>query len=286
MPLPLVSILIPAYNRPDTIKTAIESALIQTYSCIEIIICDDSSDSRVEEMMSSCFSGADNIRYYKNEKNLFLKNWHKLLDMASGEYINYLMDDDVFDKNKIEKMMYYFQEFRDIKLVTSYRQTIDEKGNWLSPLYATERLFHETRVMEGKILADMALSRCLNIIGEPTTVLFKKEDLKEPFGVFADQQYSLLNDMAAWLNLLSDGRAVYIPEPLSFFRLHANQNNNVLGPAAFSEWLDLLVAARKKGFLSLDGLYKQGLLNYRFRVAGIERYTTDISRIDQIIKDL
>lgn len=286
MPLPLVSILIPAYNRPDTLKTAVESALKQTYPCIEIIICDDSSDSRVQEMVSSCFSSVDNIRYYRNEKNLFLKNWHKLFDKASGEYINYLMDDDVFDKNKIEKMMHFFQEFQDIKLVTSYRQTIDEFGNWLAPLYATERLFQETRVMDGKVFADMALSRCLNIIGEPTTVLFKREDLKVPFGVFAGKQYSLLNDMAAWLNLLSAGKAVYIPEPLSLFRLHASQNNNVLGPSAFSEWLDLMVAAREKGFLSLDELYKQGLLNYRFRVAGIERYIQDINRIDQILQCL
>ncbi|XXM72458.1 glycosyltransferase family 2 protein [Lysinibacillus sphaericus] len=286
MSLPLVSILIPAYNRPATLKTAVESALKQTYPNIEVIICDDSSDTRVQEMVSSCFRSVENLRYYKNEKNLFLENWHKLFVLASGEYVNYLMDDDILRENKIEKMMYFFQEFQDMKLVTSYRQTIDENGEWRAPLYATERLFQETRVMSGKVFADMALSRCLNIIGEPTTVLFKKEDMKEKFGFFAGKQYSLLNDMATWLNLLSEGRAAYIPEPLSFFRIHAGQNNNVLGPSAFSEWLDLLIASREKGFLSTDELYKRGLMNYRSRVAGIERYAQDVNRIDQILKDL
>ena len=48
---PLVSVVIPAYNRPDTLKIAIDSVLEQPYPNIEIIICDDSSDNRVQEML-------------------------------------------------------------------------------------------------------------------------------------------------------------------------------------------------------------------------------------------
>ncbi len=286
MVAPLVSIVIPAYNRPDTLKIAIDSGLAQTYPNIEIIICDDSSNDRVQEMLSTYLDLYSNIKYYKNEKNLFLENWHKCFDLATGEYINYLMDDDLFHREKISKMMYFFNEFDNITLVTSYRQTINESGEFLSPIHATSKLYEETRILDGKMLGDIALTRCLNVIGEPTTVLFKKESLTEPFGVYKGKQYSLINDLAAWLSLLSKGKAVYIPEALSYFRLHPNQNNNKMGANTFSQWLDIMIASREDGFLDTNELYKTALHSYRERVKGYQQFAEDIEKIDKILEGL
>jgi glycosyltransferase involved in cell wall biosynthesis len=284
--LPLVSVVIPAYNRPQTLKIAIDSVLKQTYPNIEIIICDDSSDERVKEMLIPYLESFSQIKYYKNERNLFLENWHKCFELATGEYINYLMDDDVFHKEKIKKMMYFFNEFENITLVTSYRQTIDESGNHLPPIVATAKLYHEIRILDGKMLGNIALTRCLNVIGEPTTVLFRKKDLTELFGVYKGKQYSLINDLAAWLSLLSKGKAVYIPEALSYFRLHPNQNNNTLGLKAFSQWLDIMIASREDGFLATDELYKTALLSYLGRVQGYPQFEEDIMRIEKILTSL
>ena len=49
--LPLVSILIPTYNRPHYFKIALESALAQTYSNIEIIVGDDSTNNETEKLI-------------------------------------------------------------------------------------------------------------------------------------------------------------------------------------------------------------------------------------------
>lgn len=282
----MVSIVIPAYNRPHTLQIAIESALNQTYPNIEIVICDDSSNGDVQSMLVPYLEAHPQIRYYKNERNLFLENWHKCFDLAAGEYVNYLMDDDVFQPEKINKMLYYFNHFEEIRLVTSYRQTINEAGNPLPPLYATQRLYQETRIMDGISLGNEALVRCLNVIGEPTTVLFRKKDLTEPFGVYKGRQYSLLNDMAAWLHLLSKGKAVYIPGALSSFRLHPNQNNHTLGAGTFSQWLELVVASREDGFLADDGLYQTALEAYRSRVAGYPAFAADLERIDNLLQAL
>lgn len=143
----------------------------QTYPNIEIIICDDSTDDGVQEMVEHYLHSYSQIKYHKNEKNLFLKNWHKGYNLASGEYINYLMDDDMFHKDKISKMIRFFNEFENITLVTSYRQTINESGEFLSPIGATVRLYEEIRIMDGKVLENTVLTRCLNVIEEPTTVL-------------------------------------------------------------------------------------------------------------------
>ncbi|MFJ5713983.1 glycosyltransferase family 2 protein [Neobacillus sp. NPDC093127] len=283
---PLVSIVIPAYNRPDTLKIAIDSVLEQTYPNIEIIICDDSSDDRVQEMLAPYLQKYPQIQYHKNERNLFLENWHKCFDLASGEYINYLMDDDVFHKEKIAKMIYFFNEFENITLVTSYRQTIDETGQSIPPIAATTKLYEETRIVDGKMLGNISLTRCLNFIGEPTTVLFRKKDLLERFGVYKGKQYSLINDLAAWLSLLSKGKAVYIPEALSYFRRHPNQNNNTLGLKAFSEWLDIIIASREDGFLDTTELYKTALQSYGERVKGYKQFEEDSKRIKKILKTL
>lgn len=286
MEKPLVSVVIPAYNRPDTLKIAIDSVLEQTYPNIEVIICDDSSDNRVQEMLIPYLDSFSNIKYHKNERNLFLENWHKCYNLASGEFINYLMDDDVFHKEKISKMMYFFNEFDNITLVTSYRQTIDQFGQYLPPLWATVSLYNETRILDGKDLGDIALSQGLNVIGEPTTVLFRKKDLSEPFGVYKGKQYSLINDLAAWLSLLSKGKAVYISEALSYFRLHPDQNSNKMDQKSGSEWLDIIIASREDGFLQSNNLYKTALLTFRNRVNGLAYYNEDIKRIDDILEKL
>ncbi len=69
------------------------------------------------------------------------------------------MDDDIFHVDKIEKMMKYFFNDLDneIKLVTSHRQVIDEKGKELRHIYSTVRLFKEDTIIEGTELANRVI---------------------------------------------------------------------------------------------------------------------------------
>lgn len=286
MDRPLVSVVIPAYNRPGTLKIALESVLSQSYPAIEVVICDDSSNDDVKEMVQPYLKKHPFITYVKNEQNLFLKNWHKCFDLAKGEYINYLMDDDVFHRDKIKKMIYFFESFEGISLVTSFRQTINEAGDPIAPLTATKRLFKESRIMDGRVLGDIALTQCLNIVGEPTTVLFRKSDLDEPFGVYKGKQYSLLNDLASWLGLLSKGKAAYLTEAMSYFRIHPSQNNQTLGEKTFSQWLDLIIASREGGFLRANKDFQKALLRYRERVQHRPAFKDDLKRIADTLNQL
>jgi hypothetical protein len=163
---------------------------------------------------------------------------------------------------------------------------MDESGSFLPPIWATAKLFEETRILDGKQLGNIALTRCLNVIGEPTTVLFKKEDLTEPFGVYRGKQYSLLNDLAAWLSLLAKGKAVYIPNALSYFRLHSDQNNSKMGMETFSQWMEIIIASREDGFLETNELFRTALHSYRERVEGYHQFADDIKRIEMILEKL
>ncbi|MGG3887075.1 glycosyltransferase [Brevibacillus panacihumi] len=258
---PLVSILIPAYNRPQLLEIALQSSLAQTYKNIEIIISDDSTNDEVKKMVEPYLEKDSRIIYSKNERNLGVLNGKRCLELASGDYVNFLMDDDVFHREKIEKMMDYFLGHEDVTLITSYRQRINLEGQVLPPIQATKRLFEKDTIIDGIDLGNHCLINGINFIGEPTTVLFRKSDLSNDFGIYKGNQYVAINDLAVWIDLLSKGKAVYISEALSYFRIHPGQNqqNVDVTKHAFRDWLQLIMDARRDGFLKSESQYKEAL---------------------------
>lgn len=237
---PLVSILIPTYNRVRFFTQALFSALNQTYENIEIIICDNSEGNETEKIMEILAPHfTPPVSYHKNAVNIGpIKNFHKCLELAKGEFINFLMDDDLFHPQKIEKMMHYFINHKGTSLVTSYRLTIDKNGCLLKPIKATKKLFNKDTMLGGEELAAIMLKKSINFIGEPTTVLFKKNCLDEPFGDYGGYPANFNHDVASWLNILEKGKAVYMAEALSYFRLHDTQlqKNPAVKDAAIRDW--------------------------------------------------
>lgn len=280
---PLVSILIPTYNRPRFFEQALKSALNQSYPNIEILVGDDSTNNETEQLMERYLKQHSNIRYYKNEENMgqFL-NDIKLFDLSNGDYINYLMDDDLFYPQKIEKMIRWFLDDpkEQIKVVTSHRQLIDEEGSALPDWPATRRFYTEDTVEEGITIGNIVVGNSFNCIGEPTTVLFRKKDLKEPFGMFAGRTYGCNVDVATWMNLLSDGKLVYISETLSCFRSHneQQQNNPVQKIQGAADYAHSILNAPSKGFLQNQTEYRDAIRYCLQYVDSILRiYSSEIS---------
>lgn len=262
--LPLVSILIPTYNRPEYFEVALKSVLAQSYPKIEIIVGDDSTNGETEKLMKRYLSQFNNIRYIKNKNNLGqFENDLMLFREAKGEYINYLMDDDLFHPEKITKMMeYYLKDDKEqIKLVTSHRKMFDHNYQLFEDEGVSTKLFDEDTIIDGIKFGDFALKLNFNCFGEPTTVLFRKKDLKEPFGTFEGRKYGCNVDMASWLNLLSEGKAVYIAETLSFFRIHQGQqlNSKEMRLKGLMDFSHSILNGRIKGFLQDVNDYKKAL---------------------------
>lgn len=261
---PLVSVLIPTYNRPHYFELALKSVLEQTYKNIEIVVCDDSSNDETEQLIQKYLMNYPNIRYYKNEVNLFVGNFHKCHELATGEFINYLMDDDLFHPEKIERMASYLMNNNDVTLVTSHRILIDDQGNPLFQDESKNRLFNADQILDGQTFGNHLLTNCCNLVGEPTTAMFRKNNLSEKFGIYKMKEYSVINDLATWIALLSKGKVAYISQGLSYFRQHQGQNQ--MNPKYYYlgiiDWLDLIVASREDGFLNSQQQYKNALSNY------------------------
>jgi glycosyltransferase involved in cell wall biosynthesis len=225
---PLVSILIPTYNRPVYFEQALKSALAQTYPTIEIVISDNSNNTATEELVSRYQSqpGGSRIRYFRNPQNIGpIANQQQCLNMAHGEYINYLNDDDLFHPQKIEKMMAFILGHAGVVLVSSQRRVIDQNGKqiFVPPLWTFKKFSSKDTVINGRALTEMMLRDQTNYLGEPTTVLFRRSALTEPFGVLAGKQVFFAVDMASWVSLLTQGNGAILVQPLSYLRYHSTQ---------------------------------------------------------------
>ena len=245
--MPLVSILIPTHNRPDYFELALNSALAQDYDNIEVIVSDNSDDELTSERIEPYLKKYPYICYSRVPGFEVLDNFNNCLALAEGEYINYLMDDDLFHPQKIKKMMAYMLTQTNVGMVTSFRQLIDGEGKYMAPLPGTERLFETETLIRSTSLGETILLKGNNIIGEPTTVLFRRADIGKRFGEFVDKEYSTLADVATWLSILVHRDCVYLPEPLSFFRIHGGQDHHAkaIKLKACVDWLQLFCDAHE-----------------------------------------
>ena len=262
--LPLVSVLIPTKNRPQFFELALNSVLNQTYKNIEIIVSDESINDDTERLIQPYLNQFPHIRYVKYKQDVGnSNNYIYLYELSSGEFINYLMDDDLFHPEKIEKMMHFYikDSELEISMVTSHRQKINENGEPLPDWPVTKRLYSKDTILDGIPIGNLVIKGCFNCIGEPTTVLFRKQDIKEPFGVFDGRNYGCNVDLATWMNLLSDGKLVYISETLSYFRIHDGKHlhsiDKIIQGAA--DYGHSILSSPKKGFLQDIEEYRQSI---------------------------
>ena len=225
---PLVSVIIPTFNRTKYFQEALESVLNQTYKNFEIFISDNSTNDDTEILMQDYLQKFSNIKYFHHKNFTSHDNWNfaRKYNNPDAEFVAWLMDDDKFLPRKLEVMVKIFQDNLDVSLVTSVRRDIDEGGNFIG-----DNRLHVKR--DTKISGDEAGRLLLtvdNYIGVPSNVLIRKSCLRNNDLCWHDGEtgfYSLV-DVSTWCQLLSKGNLFYCTEYLSETRLHS---------AAASNWI-------------------------------------------------
>ena len=242
--LPLVSIMIPTYNRPQFFELALQSAQRQNYENLEIIVCDNSTDDRTEALIEK-YLGDPRLCYHRNKTaKTKEENFAPFEHLAKGEYLQWLMDDDILLDGKIEKMMQAFRKNPAAKLVTSRRAVIDGEGRLQPNPYAAGVPESEAAysVFEGEAVGRETLLGCRNFLGEPSAVLFRRADLKHHYWRAESRGYKTISDVAMWLELLESGDCVFFQKPLSCYRRHEAQEGQQAAVILLSrlEWLRLI----------------------------------------------
>lgn len=132
---PLISVIVPTYQRDTTLIRALDSLLIQTYHPLEIVVIDDNKEKKyrdkVKAIEADYLKKAVNIKFIYNEKNLGGAGSRNVgVKHSQGAYVTFLDDDDIYLKDKIKKQ---YQEMVSQSLDLSLTNLIvkDEKGKIL-----------------------------------------------------------------------------------------------------------------------------------------------------------
>lgn len=126
-PQPLVSVIIPTYNRPEYLKQAIASAIKQTYQNIEIIISDNCSSENPQALVASF--GDSRIRFWRHQQNVgMLANQQHACKMARGKYLASLHDDDIWNEDFLAKLVPPLEANSELILAFCDQYIIDADG--------------------------------------------------------------------------------------------------------------------------------------------------------------
>jgi glycosyltransferase involved in cell wall biosynthesis len=106
-----VSVIIPTYGRKTTLERALYSIINQSYENIEIVVIDDNDPlseyrEKTAEIIKKIDNKCSNLIYIQNERNMGSAKTRNIgISKASGDYITFLDDDDIYKPNKINKQL-------------------------------------------------------------------------------------------------------------------------------------------------------------------------------------
>lgn len=128
---PLVSVVIPTYDRPEFLERAVESVLAQTYKNIEIVVVDDCPSNPVEDVIIAfCDERISYVQHSENRGVCAARNTG--IKEATGDYLCFLDDDDEWRAKKIELQMDVQSSDPTVGLVYTGTQYVGDSTDLLS----------------------------------------------------------------------------------------------------------------------------------------------------------
>ncbi|WP_285348522.1 glycosyltransferase [Pseudomonas sp. ME-P-057] len=249
--VPLVSIVIPAYN-PRFFQTALASALTQTYERLEVIVCDDSPGSEIREIVDTLTPLSNvELRYVRNPQRLgFVGNLLQCLAQAQGEYVKFLCDDDRLFPGCITLQAQAFVANPDANLVLAQRFLWDADSIQLPSRLENTPVAPKDSLFLGTDMLAIFENFPSNFLGSFTSAMFRRADIQEllPALTGKDQGFAAMLDLALYTCLLRRGNLIVLNQVLSVERLHPERlsRQQAMRIAAANEltWLVDMLKAR------------------------------------------
>lgn len=215
--LPLVSLIIPTFNRKSMLKRAIDHVLKQDYPNIEVIISDNCSDDGTENMVKDDYKNEYRVIYSRNETNIGpALNYKKAFyELAKGKYCVMQSDDDYFvDSSYISRAVKVLNENDDISFVFSgyyhNHERLGEKFR-IKPNYPAK--------IDGLDFFIRFLKERYPNMPNLCTTLIRVEDAKKANILYCDP-HCMAADLSILLRLLLVGNAGYIDNVTLVYTLH------------------------------------------------------------------
>jgi glycosyltransferase involved in cell wall biosynthesis len=126
---PRVSVGVPVFNGEGYLAQALDSILAQTYSDFELIISDNASTDRTEEICRAYAARDRRIRYFRKEANRGAAgNFNRVFELSLGEYFKWAAHDDVCAPEFLERCVEVLDQDPSVVLCYPRTKVIDEHG--------------------------------------------------------------------------------------------------------------------------------------------------------------
>jgi glycosyltransferase involved in cell wall biosynthesis len=222
----------PTYNYARFLPDAIESVLNQTFADFELIIVDNNSTDKTDEVVAH-YLNDKRVKYFKNFSNGMVGNWNKCLEYATGDYLKYICSDDKFHPQLLEKFVAVMDQYPNVSVVTSYRGMFGR-----SDTRVDSRTFNIWRAHQNMTEGQKIIRKTLqtyNWIGEPTAVMIRKSNL---FLGYFRPDMSWMPDWEMWLRHLTVGDFYLIPEVLSYIRKHLGSVTETIARKGYANYFE------------------------------------------------
>ena len=251
---PLVSIVIPTYNRANYLSKALQSVLYQTYKNWEVLVIDNYSTDDTEKVINRY--NDSRIKYLKNQNyGVIAKARNAGILAAKGDWVAFLDSDDWWTDDKLKTCMDYINNhvdliYHDLEITSSKRQLFRRK-------------IIKTRQLKKPVLIDLLVNG--NAISN-SSVVVRKEMLKKIGLIDECKELVASEDYNTWLKIsnLTD-QFLYLPKKLGYYFIHdksiSKKDMSLSYRQATSKFLSVLNNEQKIQ-LEANIRYVSGRFNY------------------------
>ncbi len=237
MPTPLVSVIIPTYNRSRKVIRAIESALAQDYEPLEVLVIDDGSTDDTQEVVAAKYGSTPTVRYFKKPNGGVAAARNLGLSEAKGDLLALLDADDTWHPSKIRLQAEVLNRFPDAGLVWTDMAAVSTDGKRLherhlrrmygayeffpTPRHLFEEGLEETQIeglsaFQGNIFSPMVLGNLIHT----SCVLLRRSRL-EKVGFINESLRNCGEDCDFHLRICREGNVAYLDASLVDYEVGA-----------------------------------------------------------------
>ncbi len=210
--LPLVSVIVPAYNAEAFLEETLQSAVGQTYQRLEVIVVDDGSTDSTAEIVRGFMARDRRVKLIQQANSGVAAARNRGLREAEGNLVAPLDADDLWKPTKIERQVARFRAAADnLALVYTWSHNIDEEGGIM-------RWKRNRPKVEGRAFHHLIEA---NFIGNGSTPLMRKDYVLAAGGydpTFRNQDAEGCEDWKLYLTLAERYDFAAVREPLVGYR--------------------------------------------------------------------
>lgn len=249
---PLVSIIMPTYNRAHMISLAINSILAQSYQNWELLVIDNESSDNTKDVVEKFSETDQRIKYYNVKKD------HKIgiarylnygIEISAGKYIARLDDDDEWcDPEKLIKQVKFLEENKEYVIVGGGAMMVDGNRNVIFKFFKREK---DDEIRNHALYANPFWHN---------TVMFRKDSALKAGGY---KKIKFVEDWDLWLRLGKLGKLYNFKEYFSLY-MNAGQNRSTENQKLTAKIILQYIKSYRKVYPNYKKAYMINFLQYLF----------------------